>query len=326
MNSLKLKLATLAVFMLLPLAVLAQVQLGIGVAELSINADSTAAVVTGTAFSIPTACNLVTWTTSFGTTPASVTIQLQLSVDNSVYVLADSSTNTAGESRTVVNGARFLRIVESARSGGTLVTVSVICKQSPVINPIAPVLFADGNGANPSISFLSNKFDGFYRRSTGVIGVTANGNPIVLFSGKLLFPAAAALCWAPTSDIEASQSSNTADAGLVRLAAGVMSFASCDVAGGYSARANFWNSSALSALSFTVNTIAPTGSTHSVGAGLIKTITVPAQCTPTCTIHLIPTAAFTYDNTGNISVASGTAVIGRTMDFTWDGTKWNPSY
>lgn len=80
------------------------------------------------------------------------------------------------------------------------------------------------------------------------------------------------------------------------------------------------------------NTIAPTSPVHHCGAGLIKTITVPAGSvagqTPTVTI--IPDAAYTYDATGNIvvPVGGGTAVINRAMTFTFDpGTsKWYPSY
>ena len=74
------------------------------------------------------------------------------------------------------------------------------------------------------------------------------------------------------------------------------------------------------------NTIAPTDSIHQVGAGLIKTITVPAGFT-SGTIALIPTAAFTYDATGNI-LGTGTAVVGRTMLATYSSStsKWSMSY
>lgn len=83
------------------------------------------------------------------------------------------------------------------------------------------------------------------------------------------------------------------------------------------------------ALAVTANTISPTQGIHHVGAGLIKTITKPPQpFFQTGSIVLIPDAAFTYDATGNIVVAagSGTAVAGRAMTATWDGTKWYMSY
>jgi hypothetical protein len=81
-------------------------------------------------------------------------------------------------------------------------------------------------------------------------------------------------------------------------------------------------------LTITSNTITPTKLVSFVGAGLIKTITVPAlAASGGATITLIPTAAFTTDATGNIAIAS-TAVIGKQMLLTYDSTttKWYPSY
>lgn len=73
-------------------------------------------------------------------------------------------------------------------------------------------------------------------------------------------------------------------------------------------------------------TIAPTGMVHHIsGTAAIATITVPATCTPTCVLYLVPDGLFTTTNAGNISLAS-TAVVNKTLIMTWDGTKWNPSY
>lgn len=77
-------------------------------------------------------------------------------------------------------------------------------------------------------------------------------------------------------------------------------------------------------LSISSNSITPTAPVHHVGAGLIKNIVVPPSYLGG-SIVLIPDAAFTTDATGNISIAS-TAVIGKALVMTWDGTKWNPSY
>lgn len=85
------------------------------------------------------------------------------------------------------------------------------------------------------------------------------------------------------------------------------------------------SSSASSVLSIASNVIAPTGSVHHLGAGLVKTITVPADVIGPSTLWLIPDAAFTWDATGNISVL-GIAVINKALAMVWDGTKWNPSY
>lgn len=94
---------------------------------------------------------------------------------------------------------------------------------------------------------------------------------------------------------------------------------------GQTIQSPFYCSAASSVLTIAANVIAPTNAVHHLGAGLVKTITVPAILTPTGSLTLVPDAAFTWDATGNISVA-GTAVINRAVTFTWDGTKWNPSY
>ncbi len=74
------------------------------------------------------------------------------------------------------------------------------------------------------------------------------------------------------------------------------------------------------------NTIAPTFQIHQVGAGLIKTITVPSGLKGE-TVALVPTAAFTYDATSNV-LGTGTAVVGRTMFATYSisTSKWSMSY
>lgn len=85
------------------------------------------------------------------------------------------------------------------------------------------------------------------------------------------------------------------------------------------------SSSPSSVLSIASNVITPTGSVHHLGAGLVKTITVPADVVGPSTLWLIPDAAFTWDATDNISVL-GTAVVNVALAMVWDGTKWNPSY
>lgn len=77
-------------------------------------------------------------------------------------------------------------------------------------------------------------------------------------------------------------------------------------------------------LSISSNTITPTNPIHHVGAGLIKTITVPSN-NPAGPLYLIPDAAFTTDTTANIGLAS-TATVGRIMIFVFDGADWWPNY
>lgn len=112
----------------------AQSQLNPGIPGLSLDANAGAAPQTGAAYAIPTAVNTITWITSFASAPGSQTTVLQFSNDNSVWVTGDTTTSTAGESRTVFSAARFVRAVESARSGGGAITVSIIAKSSPVTN------------------------------------------------------------------------------------------------------------------------------------------------------------------------------------------------
>lgn len=81
-------------------------------------------------------------------------------------------------------------------------------------------------------------------------------------------------------------------------------------------------------LSVATNVITPLAALHHLGAGLVKTITVPALAIPGAELAIVPDAAFTYDATGNIVVpgGGGTATVNKLMNFAWDGTKWTPSY
>jgi hypothetical protein len=76
------------------------------------------------------------------------------------------------------------------------------------------------------------------------------------------------------------------------------------------------------ALVVTANTIAPTLSVHHVGAGLIKTITPPANFAG-C-MKFIADAAFTTDTTGNIASSALTAVVNQVYDVCYDASvaKW----
>jgi len=81
-------------------------------------------------------------------------------------------------------------------------------------------------------------------------------------------------------------------------------------------------------LGITSNVLATPKAINFVGAGLIKTITVPSLFAGAGgAVTLIPTAAFTWDATGNIALP-GTAVVGRPLIMTYDGTtlKFYPSY
>lgn len=81
-------------------------------------------------------------------------------------------------------------------------------------------------------------------------------------------------------------------------------------------------------LTIASNAITPSANVHAVGAGVLKTINFTPASGLSAVLQILPTAAFTYDATGNISVPSGggTAVVDRVITFVWSGAKWVPSY
>lgn len=325
-----------AISLLLPVTSFAQVQMNSGQSEFSLNAVDTAAPQTGTAFALPSNCTMYTWNTSFATQPTSHTTQLQISNDNSTWLVGDSTTNVLGDTRTIFSAAKFLRVVETARVGGSFITSTVICKTSPgsagSLVPTNQILAINGTTSAPGYSFsqgLNSTFDGFWRLSAGAFGVTAQGNANILWSSKQLMASTYPLCWAPTTDITLSQQTSSADTGMGRLGAGMFGMRTCDIANQPSFSASYFANPASSILTIAAATVTPTNGIHHIaGAALLSTITVPATCTPTCTVQFIPDAAYTYDAAGNIRlpIGGGTAVVNKVMTFVWDGAKWNPSY
>jgi hypothetical protein len=72
--------------------------------------------------------------------------------------------------------------------------------------------------------------------------------------------------------------------------------------------------------------INPTGTVFTVsGTNAITGITLPAGVGVGFTISIVPSAIFTWTAAGNISLA-GTAVVNKLLVFTWNGSKWIPSY
>lgn len=206
-------------------------------------------------------------------------------------------------------------------------------------------LFGNGTVALPSISFASEPSSGWYRAAAGdvrlsILGVdriTQTATGTVLTGVNLSLSSGTSFGFGSTGYITSGAAPGlfllrndalSTGVGWDVATDGIFKIRTRALTGDAAISASFYSSSTLSALTITTNTIAPTSSIHSIGVGLIKTITVPATCTPTCAITIIPTAAYTYDATGNITVpvGGGLAVLSKTMTFTWDGTKWNPSY
>ncbi len=73
--------------------------------------------------------------------------------------------------------------------------------------------------------------------------------------------------------------------------------------------------------------IVPTGTIFltDTGTSQATSITVPHGWAPGMAITIIPGGAFTTTTGGNIRIAS-TAVAGKALIMTWDGTAWDPSY
>ncbi len=61
------------------------------------------------------------------------------------------------------------------------------------------------------------------------------------------------------------------------------------------------------------------------GTNAVTGLTVPHGFSPGMSITIIPGGAFTTTNATNIRIAS-TAVAGKALIMTWDGSKWDPSY
>jgi hypothetical protein len=89
----------------------------------------------GSQFALPSYTGLpdggtaVRWQTVFGTAPTAVNIVLQGAINDvdAEYQVIDTTTQTAGEARTVANvQARFLRIRFVSSTGGTGLTAKIL--------------------------------------------------------------------------------------------------------------------------------------------------------------------------------------------------------
>lgn len=204
------------------------------------------------------------------------------------------------------------------------------------------VLGADGSISLPTYAFTSEPSLGFYRFSSGIIAATgALSVTGTLTAAGVLSMAGlttsgeirsqrAILGMAPgtTGQVNLTNESRSVGVGWDVATDAIFKIRTRAQTGDAAITASLYGSSTVSTLTITTNTIAPTSLIHQLGAGLVKTITVPATMGATGFVMLHPTAAFTYDATGNILVPSGggTAVIDKVMVLTWNGTKWVPSY
>jgi hypothetical protein len=74
---------------------------------------------------------VITWVVAYGSSPASITLLLQGSLDNSVWNTLDTVTSTTATSSTITSGGyRFFRFRVNASSGGTTVSIGFSAKQA----------------------------------------------------------------------------------------------------------------------------------------------------------------------------------------------------
>lgn len=118
----------------------------------------------------------------------------------------------------------------------------------------------------------------------------------------------------------------SADIGVERSTLNLLRVTDCtDAANLRDLQARFIGQSVGTAIA-SATTIAPSAPiTHVTGTTTIQTVTVPTNCTPGCTIRLIPDGLWSTNASGNISLAT-TGVVNKALALTWDGSKWNPSY
>lgn len=103
------------------MAALNTASFGIPVNSLDALAGTTAT--NGTEFALPgNKAVTITWQTVFSSAPSAVNVVLQLSIDGTTYYTFDTSTDTAGEIRTVNTSAKFARIRLVSKTGGGTTT------------------------------------------------------------------------------------------------------------------------------------------------------------------------------------------------------------
>lgn len=208
----------LAAILLCGSEALSQTSMSFSISQTSLSANAGGAGTIGTAFTAPPGSDaaLVTWTTSYSAPPASVTMLLQASLDNSTWFTLDSSTAVGGELRNIATSARFFRCNISAVSGAVNKTCSFVLKRSNAATSSSGTTFAgdvtsggefyasNGTSGAPSYSFTSEPTLGFWRSAAGAVtlqgglattaslqltGATTNGE--VRMSGNTILQAPA---------------------------------------------------------------------------------------------------------------------------------------
>lgn len=158
---------------------------------------TSAGAVTGSTFALPGGnANVFTWTVVPVGAPSAISIALQVSNDNSAWFALSTCTTAAGcIFNSGVNAYKFVRSVQTSRTGGTSTTATVNTARAYGIgsgsNPnVAGQVFAsNGTSTAPSYSFTSEPTLGFWRNGAGVIQaqgtLLGSGNIIAAIGNKL---------------------------------------------------------------------------------------------------------------------------------------------
>ena len=123
-------------------------------------------------FALPARATSVDWQTVFGTAPASVTVLIQTSNDNSNWDTVATTTATAGAGGNIVTAALFIRARESAVSGGTTTTVYLTCKTVTVDQTVET---NNPAGSDGQVQFNDNGSFGAIDEGTSGQVLTSNG-------------------------------------------------------------------------------------------------------------------------------------------------------
>lgn len=112
--------------------------LSIGIPSKSYDA-ATVSVGNGTVYALLGVSNLVTWESSFSSSPSAISLLIQTSLDNSTWSTVHTSTSTTGESRIFNTSALFIRARIASATGGSGITVNIVAKVGDYLAfPIEP--------------------------------------------------------------------------------------------------------------------------------------------------------------------------------------------
>lgn len=211
----------------------AQTSMSFSTPQTSLSANAGGAGTVGTAFTAPPGNDaaLVTWTTSYSAPPASVTMLLQASLDNSTWFTLDSSTAVAGELRNIATAARFFRCNISAVSGAVNKTCSFVLKRSNAATSSAGTTFvgnvtsggrflaSDGTATAPSFSFTNYLGNGLSAMTSaaGIPVMSSNATAqMAWFNGHIQMPSTEVLGWS-TGGINSATDTSIARGGATGI-------------------------------------------------------------------------------------------------------------